>query len=109
MKLQIIELSGTNIVEGTVDYSYIMELNKRFIVRTKPDTKMTINEAYKEIMRCLYNLYNHFHSFNLEDYPLLGIIPGLYMKVILEQEVSDHYLKDLKIQQRIKELEGDFQ
>jgi hypothetical protein len=43
----------------------------------------------------------HYRRFNID-------ILGISKKVIFEQEVSDHILKDLKIQKRIEELKKDF-
>ena len=44
----------------------------------------------------------HYKRFNIDK------ILGISKKILLEQEVSDHVLKDIKIQKRIEELKKDF-
>lgn len=106
MKLQIIELRCVDLLEGTELFKYILELNERIIIITdKVKSKLSAVEAYKLI---ICNGFNQGHSFNLEDYCLLGIIPELDMKVIFEQEVPNTYLKDLYIESRKIAIDDDF-
>ena len=106
MKLQIIEISYCDLQDGCWHYRYLLELDERLVATTENTIKeMNKDEAYETMIRFLFD--KSFDT-NLEHYNRFNQLSGLSWKVIFEQEVSDHYLKDLIIQKRINELEKDF-
>ena len=106
MKLQIIEISYCDLQDGCWHYRYLLEIDRRLVAITENTTKeMNKDEAYYTLTRKF--LEESFDT-NLEHYNRFNQMSEVGWKVIFEQEVSDHYLKDLKIQQRINELEKDF-
>lgn len=107
MKLQIVEYKLSDSVNMCDRYRYTLELDDRALLHFESmDFSMPDDCVIKKLMPYIrlltdYDL-EHYNRFNIDK------IPGISKKVIFEQEVSDHYLKDLKIQRRIEELEKDF-
>ena len=108
MKLQIVEYKLTDLLNGCDRYRYTLELDGRLMLYFGPvDVSIQHDFAIKKLMSHLRLLTN----FDIGNYTRINYdkIPGIDKKVIFEQEVSDHFLKDLKIKERIEELEGDFE
>ena len=107
IKLQIVEYKVTDPVNGCDRYRYTLELDGRLMLMFESmDISTPQDCAIKKLMASIrlltdYDL-EHYNRFNIDNL-------GIDKKVIFEQEVSDHYLKDLKIQRRIEDLEGDFE
>ena len=107
MKLQVVEYKLTDLLNGCDRYRYTLELDGRLMLMFESmDVSVSRDVAIMKFMIHLrlltdYDL-EHYSRFNYDK------IPGISKKVIFEQEVSDHYLKDLKIQRRIEDLERDF-
>ena len=107
MKLQIVEYKVTDLLDGCDRYRYTLELDGRVLLYFGPvDVSIQHDFAINKLMSSIrlltdYDL-NHYNAINYDK------IPGINKKVIFEQEESDHYLKDLKIQERIEDLERDF-
>lgn len=105
MTLQIVEFIMNDILNGTCNYRYVLELNERLLFFITRPTQQTPDRIYNILM-------NHFLEsnidYNLEHYTLYGPIVGIDYKVIFEQEVPDTYLKDLYTESRLKDIEGDF-
>lgn len=108
MKLQIVEYKLTDLLNGCDRYRYTLELDGRLMLMFESmDVSVSRDVAIMKFMIHLrlltdYDL-EHYRRFNFDH------IPGISMKILLEQEVSDHYLKDLKIQERIEDLKKDFE
>ena len=108
MKLQIIEYKLSDPVNMCDRYRYTLELDGRLMLQFElMNVSAPHDFAIKKLMSYLRLLTDldleHYNRFNI------GKTPGISKKILFEQEVSDHYLKDLKIQQRIKDIEGDFE
>ena len=107
MKLQIVEYKLTDLLNGCDRYRYTLELDGRLMLQFESmDFSMPDDYATNKLMTSIrlltdYDL-EHYRRFNIDK------IPGISKKILLEQEVSGHFLKDLKIQQRIEDLEKDF-
>lgn len=105
MKLVIVEFILNDILNGTCNYRYVLELNERLLFCITSPTPQPPDRIY-------YRLINKFLDsnidYNLEHYTLYGPIVGINYKVIFEQEVPDTYLKDLYTKSRIKDIEKDF-
>jgi len=107
MKLQIAEYKSFDQVNMCDRYRYTLELDGRLMLQFEsmnvslPDDYVT--KKLMSSLRLLTDLdLEHYRRFNIDK------IPGISKKVIFEQEVSDHILKDLKIQKRIEDLKKDF-
>lgn len=108
MKLQIIEYKLSDLVNMCDRYRYTLELDGRLMLQFESmDVSLPQDYVTNKLMdsvRLLTDLdLEHYNRFNIDK------TPGISKKILFEQEVSDHYLKDLKIQQRIKDIEGDFE
>lgn len=108
MKLQIVEYKLTDIFNGCCRYRYTLEIDRRLILQFESMDKRFPKDY---ITNKLINNARYITDQNLEHYPRFNTdnIPDISNKILFEQEVSDHYFKDIKIQQRIKELERDFE
>lgn len=107
MKLQIVEYKLTDPVNMCDRYIYTLELDGRLMLLFESmDASVQPDYAIKKLMSSIRLLTN----FDIGNYTRINYdkIPGISKKILLEQEVSDHYLKDLKIQQRMDDLEKDF-
>lgn len=108
MKLQIVEYKFTYPVNMRARYRYALELDgKLMLLFETMDVSLQPDYTIKKLMTSIRLLTD----FDLGHYNAIYYdkIPGISKKVIFEQEVSDHYLKDLKIQRRIEDLERDFE
>ena len=105
MKLQIVEFRMIDILNGTCNYRYVLELNGRLLFFTTSPTQQTPDRIYNRLM---HHLLESNIDYNLEHYTLYGKIEGINYKVIFEQEVPDTYLKDLYTESRLKDIEEDF-
>lgn len=107
MKLQIVDYKSFDQVNMCDRYRYTLELDGRLMLQFE-SMNVTLPDDYvtKKLMTSIRLLTDfdlgHYKRFNI------GKIPGISKKILLEQEVSDHFLKDLKIQQRMDDLEKDF-
>lgn len=108
MKLQIVEYKLTDIINGCYRYRYTLEIDRRLILQFE---SMDISFPKDYITNKLINNIRYIKDQDLEHYPRFNTdnIPSISKNILFEQEVSDHYFKDLKIQQRIKDLERDFE
>lgn len=108
IKLQIVEYKVTDLLNGCNRYRYTLELDGRLMLMFESMNISTPHDcAIKKLMASIrlltdFDLY-HYNAINYDK------IPGIDKKVIFEQEVSDHYLKVLKIQERIEDLKKDFE
>lgn len=105
MKLQIVEFRINDILNGTFNYRYVLELNERLLLITTSPTQQTPDRIYNTLMN---NFLEYIIDYNLEHYTLYNPIVGIDYKVIFEQEVPDTYLKDLYTESRLKDIEKDF-
>lgn len=106
MKLQIVEYRALNLLEGNINYRYMLELDEKTVLWTPPTaTKKEPKKVYSMIMSKLLNEYT---DYNMEHYIKINRSSGLEREVLFEKEVSDAFLKELQIKQRIKAIEGDF-
>lgn len=106
MKLQIVEYSALNVLEGAIHYRYMLELDEKTVLWTPPTPKKKeLKKVYSILMN---NLLNKYTDYNMEHYVKINKWPGLERKVIFEKEVSDAFLKELCIKQRIQAIEEDF-
>lgn len=105
MKLQIVEFIMNDILNGTRNYRYVLELNERLLFSITSPTEQTPYRIYNLLMN---QFLESNIDYNLEHYTLYGPIVGIDYKVIFEQEVPDTYLKDLYTESRMKAIEGDF-
>lgn len=109
MKLQIVEYSVPNLLEGNIHHRYMLILDERVIRWTGSSaSKRELKEVYSLLMNDL--LSDGIKDINLENYPTFDftMIHGCEKEVIFEQEVSDKFLKEMFVASRIKELEEDF-
>lgn len=108
MKLQIVEYEIRDCTNICNRHRYILEMDGRVMLQFESEVELTKEFVIAKLIKNIKIL----HDLDIEHYPKLNIDknPSIFNKktIIFEQEVSDHYLKDLKIQQRIKEIEGDF-
>ena len=107
MKLQIVEYKLTDLLNGCDRYRYTLELDGRLMLYFGPvDVSIHPDYAIKKLMSSIRLLTN----FDIGNYTRINFakVPGSSKKILLEKEESDHYLKDLKIQERIEDLERDF-
>lgn len=105
MKLQIVEYRALNILEGNIHYRYMLELDEKAVLWTTPTaTKKEPKKVYSTLMS---NLSNKYTDYNMEHYVTIDKWPGLEREVLFEKEVSDAFLKELHIKQRIQAIEGD--
>ena len=106
MKLQIVEYRALNMLEGVINYRYILELDEKIVLWT-PSTpkKKEPKEAYRMLIK---EMLNKNIDYNMEHYVKLNNWPGVEREVIVEEELSDSYLKELHIKQRIQDIEEDF-
>lgn len=107
MKLQIVEYKVSDIFNGCYRYRYTLELDKRLILQFESmDIIFSLDYITKKLMASLRLLTDidleHYHRFNFDN------VPNIVKTILFEQKVSDHYLKDIKIQQRINDLQKDF-
>lgn len=106
MKLQIVEYRALNVLEGNIHYRYMLELDEKAVLWTPPTaTKKEPKKVYNMLMS---NLLNKYTDYNMEHYVKLNRWPGLEREVLFEKEVSDAFLKELHIKQRIQAIEEDF-
>lgn len=105
IKLQVVEYESYDLRVACYKYRYILELDGRWMLHlVSVNTILPTDYVIKELMKKVHLLTD----IDLEHYNRFNKMPGIAKKVLFEQEVSDHYLKDLKIQQRINDLEKDF-
>ena len=105
MKLQIIEIGFTDIINGYNSYLYLLELDRKLLALVETSNKKyNPDEAYRLLLLVFLDNIKPDIGFYNKNHKM----PIIETNVILEQEVSDHYLKDLITQQRINELEKDF-
>ena len=107
MKLQIVEYEINDLLNNLSYYKNVLLLDGRAVLEYNyPIRDTKVYNAVRNLLTLLMNI----KDYDLEHYPKLNsLLTGLNNKTILyEQEVSDHFLKDIKIQQRIEEIEGDF-
>lgn len=106
MKLQIVEYRVINVLGGYVNYHYILEFDEKYILWTPPTpSKKELKKVYSILMN---KLLDKNIDLNPEHWVKLGKLKGIDRKVLFEQEVPETYLKELKIERRIKEIEKDF-
>lgn len=108
MKLQIVEYKSFDQVNMCDRYRYTLELDGKLMLMFESMNISTPQDcAIKKLMASIRLLTD----LNLEHYNAINYvkIPDISKKILLEQEVSDHFLKDLKIQERIEELKKDFE
>lgn len=106
MKLEIVEFILNDILNGTCNYRYVLELNQRLLFSITSPTQQSQDRICNRLM---HNFLESNIDYNLEHYILYGRpIEGINYKVIFEQEVPDTYLKDLCTERRMKAIEGDF-
>lgn len=107
MKLQIVEYKLSDIVYSCYRYRYTLELDGRPILQfDSMDVSLPkdfVNNKLMSSTRLLKDIdLEHYKRFNFDK------VPGIDKTIIFEQEVSDHYIKDIKINERISDLERDF-
>lgn len=106
MKLQIVEYRALNVLEGRINYRYILELDGRTVAWTgSTPEKYSSERVYDKLTRYLSN---NCREYNIDNYPRFNRILGVEQDVVFEKEVSDAFLKELHIKQRIQAIEGDF-
>lgn len=99
MKLQIAEYSDYD------NYYYILLIEGRqFAWMTSKIPKDSI-EVYEKLSR---KLIDEYEGYTIEDYPKLNLPPYFKGIIISEIEISDTFFKELKIKQKILDLEKDF-
>lgn len=108
IKLQIVEYKLTDLLNGCDRYRYTLELDNRLMLMFESMNISTPHDcAIKKLMASIrlltdFDLY-HYNAINYDR------LPGIRREILLEQEVSDHFLKDLKIKERIEDLKKDFE
>ena len=107
MKLQIVEYKTYDQMNMCERYRYTLELDGRLMLQFE---SMNISFQQDYVTNKLIESVRLLTDLDLEHYNIFNgnKLPDISKKVLFEQEVSDHYLKDLMIQQRIKDIEGDF-
>lgn len=106
MKLQIVEYRVINVLGGYVNYHYILEIDEKYVLWTNPSpVKKELKDVYSLLMN---KLLDENTDLNPEHWSKLGKLKGVDRQVLFEQEVPETYLKELKIERRIKEIEKDF-
>ena len=105
MKLEIVEFKLNDILNGTCNYRYVLELNQRLLFSITSPTQQSQDRICNRLM---HHFLESNIDYNLEHYILYGPIEGINYKVIFEQEIPDTYLKDLYTERRMKAIEGDF-
>lgn len=110
MKLQIVEYKESDKLNDCYRYRYTLELDERLILQfDSMDIRFSLDYVTKKLMASIRLLTDididleHYYRFNI------GNIPNIVKTILFEQKVSDHYLKDIKIQQRINDLQRDFE
>jgi hypothetical protein len=106
MKLQIVEYSAPNMLEGNRHYRYMLELDEKGILWTQPaPTKKELKQVYNILLDKMldYNI-----DYYMEHFVTPTKLPGIERQVIFETEVSDAYFKELYIEKRKKAIEKDF-
>ena len=108
IKLQIVEYKLTDLLNGCDRYRYTLEIDGRLMLQFE---SMDVSLPQDYVINKLLNNLRLLTDLDLEHYNRfnIGKVQGISKKILFEQEVSDHYLKDLKIQERIKDIEGDFE
>lgn len=105
MRLRIVEYSAHDILNGNKNYRYILELDERCVLWLHSKEKTETEQVIRLLMKSL----EHEIDYNMEHYVTINDnIPGLEKEIIFEQEVSDTFLKELKIKRRIEDLAEDF-
>lgn len=106
MKLQIVEYKSQNILEGNILYRYMLELDEKAVLWIPPTpTKESSEKVYNILMS---KMLDKNTDLKFEHWVRLSNIPGVNREVIFEQEVPETYLKELKVERRIKDIEEDF-
>lgn len=107
MKLQIVEYKFNDIVNRCDRYRYTLELGGRLMLQFQSkDLRLPNDFVTNKLMNSIRLLKDidleHYHRFNFDE------VPDIDKTILFEQEVSDHYIKDIKINERISDLERDF-
>lgn len=107
MKIQIVEYKKYDQINMCERYRYTLELYGRLMLQFE---SMNVSFPQDYVTNKLMTSVRLLTDLDLEHYNIFNgnKLTGIIKKVLFEQEVSDHYLKDLIIQQRIKDIEGDF-
>lgn len=107
MKLQIVEYKKYDQINMCERYRYTLELDGRLMLQFE---SMNVSFPQDYVTNKLMASVRLLTDLDLEHYNIFNgdKLPEIRKKVLFVQEVSDHYLKDLMIQQRIKDIEGDF-
>ena len=107
MKLQIVEYKSSDKVYGCDRYRYTLELDGRLMLQFE---SIAVSFPKDFVINKLMSSTRILTDINLEHYNRYNFdkVPGTVKTIIVEQEVSDHYIKDIKINERISDLESDF-
>ena len=107
MKLQIVEYKTYDQINMCERCRYTLVLDRRLMLLFE---SMNVSFTQDYVINKLMTSVRLLTDFDLEHYNIFNgdKLPEISKKVLFEQEVSDHYLKDLMIQQRIEDIEGDF-
>lgn len=99
MKLQIAEYSDDD------KYYYILLIEGRQGAWMTSEIPKDSKEVYEKLSR---KIIDEYEDYTLEDYSKLNLPPYFKGKILSEIEISDTFFKEIKIKQKLKDLENDF-
>lgn len=107
MKIQIVEYKLHTPTSLSVINRYTLELDNRVLLQFDfENISLPVDYVTKKLMSHLRLLTDY----DLENYKRFHIdnLTGISKKILLEQEVSDSFLKELYVEKKMKAIEGDF-